>query len=176
MPVVDRWIPASIGIGSNLDNPVAQVRGALRALADLPNTRLMLASSLYRNPPMGPADQPDYINAVAIVLTRLSARELLTDLQALELAQGRTRDARSRRGRWGPRRIDLDILTYGNQLIDEPDLVIPHAGISERNFVLLPLLEISPHLVIPGRGPVDRLVTAVDGSTLEKIVESPPGL
>jgi len=173
MPVADTWIPASIGIGSNLNDPVAQVRGALRACAGLSQTRLMLASSLYRNPPMGPADQPDYVNAVIVLLTRLSARALLTELQALELARGRKQGAQPH---WGPRCIDLDILTYGNRFIDEPDLVIPHAGISARNFVLLPLLEICPHLVIPGRGPVDRLVAGVDGSTLEKIAESSSGV
>jgi len=96
----------------------------------------------------------------------LSARKLLIGLQALELAQGRARDAEPR---WGPRRIDLDILTYGCRQIDDPDLVIPHTGISERNFVLLPLLEICPHLLIPGRGSVSKLASVVDGTTLEKI-------
>ena len=160
------WIPACIGIGSNQDGPAEQVRTALRALTGLEQTRLIEASSLYRNPPMGPADQPDYVNAVAVVLTRLSARQLFNNLQVLELVQGRVRDAGPR---WGPRRIDFDILTYGSRRIEEPDLVIPHPGISERNFVLLPLFEICPHLPIPGRGSVSGLAAAVDGSTLEKI-------
>ncbi len=160
------WIPAGIGIGSNQAGPVGQVRLALRALASLPKTRLICASSLYRNPPMGPIKQPDYINAVAIVLTRLSARELFRHLQALEAAQGRERDVEAR---WGPRHIDLDILTYGHRQIDESDLIIPHPGISERNFVLFPLLEICPHLPIPGQGTVRRLATGVDGTGLEKI-------
>ena len=166
MSVSDWWIPASIGIGSNQDDPVAQVRVALHELAALPKTRLIVASSLYHNPPMGPVEQPDYVNAVALILTRLSPRKLLASLQALERAQGRDHDAEFR---WGPRRIDLDILTYGSQQIDESDLGIPHAGISERNFVLLPLLEICPYLPIPGRGSVSRLASAVDSTALRKI-------
>jgi len=166
MSVPDTWIPASIGIGSNQDDPAAQVRGALSALAALPKTRLIYASSLYRNPPMGSVAQPDYVNAAAVILTRLPARKLLASLQTLELAQGRVRGTEPR---WGPRPIDLDILTYGYRLIDEPDLVIPHPGISERNFVLFPLLEICPHLPIPGRGSVSRLAAVIDGTTLEKI-------
>lgn len=156
----------SIGIGSNQDGPVEQVRTAMRAIAVLPATRLIDASSPYSNPPMGPVEQPDYVNAVVIVLTQLSARALFVNLQALEHAQGRVRDTGPR---WGPRRIDLDILTYGCRRIDDPDLIIPHPGIPERNFVLFPLLEICPHLPIPGRGSVSRLAAAVDGTTLEKL-------
>lgn len=166
MSVPETWIPVSIGIGSNQDGPLAQVCVALDALAALPKTRLMTASSLYRNPPMGPVEQPDYVNAVAIVLTRLSPRELFTRLQELELAQGRVREPGKR---WGPRPIDLDILTYGSRVVDESDLVIPHPGISERNFVLLPLLEICPDLLIPGQGLVSKLVAVIDCTMLEKI-------
>jgi len=166
MSAPELWIPSSIGIGSNLDDPVTQVRAALRELAALPKTRLIVASSLYRNPPMGPDKQPDYINAVALILTRLPARRLLAGLQAVECAQGRVRDTGPR---WGPRCIDLDILTYGCRQIDDSDLVIPHAGISERNFVLFPLLEICPYLSIPGRGSVRSLASVLDRTTLEKI-------
>jgi len=169
VPAPKAWIPVSVGIGSNLDDPAEQVRVALRGLAELPKTRLIDSSSLYLNPPMGPAEQPDYVNAVALLLTRLPARDLLVSLQAQELSQGRERE----RGlRWGPRRIDLDILTYGGRRINEPDLVIPHPGISERNFVLFPLIEICPHLSIPGRGSVSRLAAEIDGTTLEKITAS----
>jgi len=168
MLVREIWIPASLGIGSNQDGPVEQVRDALRALGALAKTRLIHASSLYRNPPMGPVDQPDYVNAVAMVLTQLSANELLARLQALELEQGRDRTTGPR---WGPRCIDLDILTYGNQQIKSTELVIPHPGISQRNFVLLPLFEICPHLSIPGQGPVSQLVAGLDVTTLEKIPE-----
>ena len=166
------WIPASLGIGSNQDDPVEQVRVALRALATLAKTRLITVSSLYRNPPMGPIEQPDYVNAVAIVLTRLSASELLAQLQALELKQGRDRDNGPR---WGPRRIDLDILTYGYRQIKKSDLIIPHPGISARNFVLLPLFEICPDLSIPGLGLVSRLVAGIDATTLEKIPQPMSG-
>jgi 2-amino-4-hydroxy-6-hydroxymethyldihydropteridine diphosphokinase len=166
VPAPQAWIPVSIGIGSNLDGPVERVRVALSGLAELPQTRLIASSSLYLNPPMGPAEQPDYVNAVALLLTRLAARELLVCLQAQELSQGREKEPGPR---WGPRRIDLDILTYGDRRIDEPDLVIPHPGISERNFVLFPLIEICPHLSIPGRGSVSRLAADIDGTALEKM-------
>lgn len=160
------WIPACIGIGSNLDNPVDQVRRALAALEKIDATRLIAASSLYRNPPMGPSEQPDYINAAATLLTRLAPRDLLSRLQDLERRQGRAQNTRQR---WGPRRLDLDILTYGHRTIAEQALQIPHPGISERNFVLLPLLEIAPQLHIPGLGLVRKLVLEVDASRLEKI-------
>lgn len=159
-------MPASIGIGSNQDDPVTQVRAAIQGLVDLPKTRFIVASSLYRSPPMGPVEQPDYVNAVALILTRLSARNLLLGLQAFERAQGRVRDAGLR---WGPRCIDLDILTYGCRQINEPDLVIPHAGIPARNFVLFPLLEICPDLPIPGQGSVRSLAAVLDGTPLEMI-------
>ena len=158
--------PSCIGIGSNLDDPEAQVRQALRALETVDSTRVTAVSSLYRNPPMGPADQPDYVNAVAILLTALPPRALLQQLQALERRQGRVRESHDR---WGPRRLDLDILTYGKKTISEPGLQIPHPGISERNFVLFPLLEIAPQLHIPGLGCVSDLVLEMDASTLEKI-------
>jgi 2-amino-4-hydroxy-6-hydroxymethyldihydropteridine diphosphokinase len=160
------WIPACVGIGSNLDNPVAQVRQAIAALEKIDATRLIAASSLYRNPPMGPIEQPDYINAAATLLTRLAPRDLLARLQDLERRQGREQKSRQR---WGPRRLDLDILTYGHRTISEQTLQIPHPGISERNFVLLPLLEIVPQLHIPNLGLVRKLVLGVDASTLEKI-------
>jgi 2-amino-4-hydroxy-6-hydroxymethyldihydropteridine diphosphokinase len=161
------WVPACIGIGSNLDDPVGQVQQALRALQTIDETRLIAASSLYRNPPMGPVDQPDYVNAAAMLLTVLAPRDLLARLQELECRQGRVRKSHDR---WGPRRLDLDILTYGNRTIAEPSLQIPHPGISERNFVLFPLFEIAPQLHIPGLGLVRSLVLEVDTSNLEKIL------
>ena len=160
------WIPACIGIGSNLGDPIAQVQEAFAALEDLVDTRLVVRSSLYRNPPMGPIDQPDYVNAVAVLLTRLEARELIGELKQIEQRQGRVPESAVR---WGPRRLDLDILTFGYRCIDEPDLKIPHPGILERNFVLFPLLEISPQLYIPGLGLVKRLAADSDASTLEKV-------
>ncbi len=122
---------------------------------------------------MGPADQPDYVNAVATVLTRLAPRELLAHLQQIEQQQGRKREPSVH---WGPRHLDLDILTYGLREIAEPDLIIPHPGISERNFVLLPLLEIAPQLCIPGHGSVRRLAGRIDGSTLKRISSGSQGV
>ena len=160
------WFPAAIGIGSNQQDPAKQIHRALAALHELPDTRFMAHSASYRNPPMGPVEQPDFVNAVAVLLTRLSPRTLLEALQSIEAAQGRERDDVPR---WGPRIIDLDILTYGQQVIRETDLEIPHSGISQRNFVLLPLREICPFLSVPGLGSVSRLAAMIDGEALEVI-------
>lgn len=154
------WRPAYIGIGSNLDDPAARVRRAVDSLRALPGCAAFAHSGLYRSAPMGPGDQPDFVNAVAACLTRLDARQLLHELQALEHAQDRQRDA----GRWGPRTLDLDLLVLGEGVIDEPDLIVPHPRMHERNFVLLPLAEIAPNLLVPGRGSVIRMVAAIAGS------------
>lgn len=160
------WVPSCIGIGSNLDDPARQVDEALEQLAAIPATRVQRVSNLYRNPPMGPPGQPDYVNAVAALLTRLEPRPLLSALQEIEQRQGRDRSTEEH---WGPRRIDLDILTYGLRVITEPGLTIPHPGIPERNFVLFPLLEIAPELSVPGHGSVRRLASMVDSSNLERV-------
>ena len=160
------WIPVFVGLGSNLDDPEQRVRAALRSLTSLPQTRLVQASRLYRNPPLGPIDQPDYVNAVAHLLTGLTPRQLLAELQNLEHRHGRVRREAER---WGPRRLDLDLLTYGSTSIDEPGLQVPHPGIHERNFVLFPLLEIAPALDIPGQGAVRELAAALDDSDLSPI-------
>jgi len=160
------WIPCCIAIGSNLNDPVAQVRWALDALRGVPQSNLQATSGLYKNPPMGPADQPLFVNAAALLLTRLDARVLLQELQSLERQRGRKRSPEQR---WGPRSLDLDILTYGDYRITESELTIPHPGISERNFVLFPLLDVAPRLNVPGGGPVYALAAALDGSDLEKI-------
>jgi len=162
----ERWLPSCIGIGSNLSDPISQVEQAIGHLSSLRDSRLLNVSDLYRNPPMGPAGQPDYVNAVALILTRLGARALLASLQDIERQQGRDRDGGVR---WGPRCIDLDILTYGQRKISEDGLSIPHPGISQRNFVLFPLLDVAPELQVPGMGKVRELVRGVDGSTLSKI-------
>ncbi len=145
---------AFIGLGANLDDPVRHVADALTALGDLPSTRLVRRSGLYRTPPMGPPGQPDYINAVAAIDTGLAALDLLDHLQALERAHGRDR----RGERWGPRTLDLDILLFGDRRIDHPRLCVPHAGLHERTFVLYPLAEIAPDLDVPGRGPLHALL------------------
>ena len=144
-----RQTEAFIGIGSNLDDPGAQVRRAIAALGQMPGTRLLAQSSLYRSAPLGQVQQPDFINAVAKIETDLDVTTLFRELQAIENRLGRIRIER-----WGPRVIDLDLLVFGDRVIDEPDLQVPHPGMADRNFVLLPLREIAPDLDIPGLGTV----------------------
>jgi len=146
-----------VGLGSNLQEPREQVRRALQELAQLPCTRLDRHSSLYRSNPLGPQDQPDYVNAVACLATELAPLPLLDALQAIEQAHGRVRDRH-----WGARTLDLDILLYGDRVIDLPRLQVPHPQMHRRSFVLKPLLEIAPGLAVPGRGPVAELAQAVD--------------
>ena len=167
-------IEAYIGIGANLGDPVAQVRQACRDLAErLPESRLMACSRLYRNPPLGPQEQPDYVNAVACLHTRLSARGLLSALQAIERHHGRDRSHNPQR--WGPRTLDLDLLLFGDQVIHEPHLTVPHPGIAQRNFVLYPLLEIAPDLCIPQLGAVSALCAQQAADTLVAIASAEPG-
>lgn len=138
-------VTAYIGLGSNLEEPRAQLRRALEALGRLERSELLRSSPFYRSAPMGPADQPDYLNAVAALRTELPPLELLDRLQAIETEQGRRRGAQ----RWGPRTLDLDLLLYGQERIDSPRLSVPHPGLTERSFVLVPLLDIAPDLVLP---------------------------
>jgi 2-amino-4-hydroxy-6-hydroxymethyldihydropteridine diphosphokinase len=142
----------------------------LQVLMGLPGSTLCRYSSLYRSPPMGPQDQPDYINAVAELETGLSAAELLSLLQAIEDQQGRVRGA----ARWGPRTLDLDILIYGQAQIKAPKLTVPHPGIAERPFVLYPLAEIAPDLEIPGCGALQKLLDRCPPKGLERL--APEGL
>ncbi len=160
------WVPAYIGVGSNLDDPAAQVAGAMEALRDVRDTRLVAVSPSYGNPPMGPQDQPDYVNAVAGVLTRLSPDDLLTELQQLEVSLGRVRTPGDK---WGPRIIDLDLLAYGIQQRATERLTLPHPGISERNFVLFPLCDIAPMLVLPGQGSVARMAALASREGLQAL-------
>ena len=155
------WYPAYVGLGSNLDSPVRQLESAFELLAKIPRSRLVQRSALYRSAPLGGVEQPDFVNAVATMLTQLTAGELLLELQRIEQARGRERGA----VRWGPRVLDLDLLVYSNQEIDEDQLTVPHPGIGERNFVLLPLEEVAPELVIPGLGPLANI--SVSGSAAE---------
>ncbi len=136
---------AYIGLGSNLGQPKTQLREALVAIGTLPKSKLVSHSSFYGSTPMGPQDQPDYVNAVAAIETELTPQALLTKLQHVEQTHGRVR----KQERWGPRTLDLDILLYGDQIIETPDLVIPHYGMKEREFVLYPLHEIAPDTVLP---------------------------
>jgi len=159
-------MPAYIGLGSNLDDPEAQVRGALSNLQGLARARLVAVSGLYRTPPMGPQDQPDYVNAVAGLLTRQPPEELLLSLQNLERSLGRVR---TEGDRWGPRVIDLDILVYGKVQQSLPGLSLPHPGILERNFVLFPLCDIAPSLLVPGQGVASELANRLGDKGLQRI-------
>jgi 2-amino-4-hydroxy-6-hydroxymethyldihydropteridine diphosphokinase len=158
-------MPAYVGLGSNLDGPVAQVERGLAALAGLPRTRCVARSSLYRSKPFGPVAQPDFVNAVAGLLTQLHPGEFLAELKSLEDRLGRERPV----VRWGPRRIDLDLLVYGDARIDEAELTVPHPGIAGRAFVLAPLAELAPDLDVPGAGRVRALLDRVDTTGLERI-------
>ena len=155
------WYPAYVGLGSNLDSPARQLESAFELLAKIPRSRLVQRSALYRSAPFGGVEQPDFVNAVATMLTQLTAGELLLELQRIEHARGRERGA----VRWGPRVLDLDLLVYSNQEIEEDQLTVPHPGIGERNFVLLPLEEVAPELIIPGLGPLANI--SVSGSAAE---------
>jgi len=151
-------IAAYIGLGSNLDDPPAQVEAAMHALAHLPHTRLVARSRLYRTAPWGDVAQPEFVNAVARLDTSLTAIDLMRALLGVERAAGRVRGPE----RYGPRVLDLDLLLYGDQRIDTADLAVPHPRLAERAFVLVPLCEIAPALEIPGSGRVEELLRRVD--------------
>ncbi|MBE3669354.1 2-amino-4-hydroxy-6-hydroxymethyldihydropteridine diphosphokinase [Vibrio navarrensis] len=155
-------IRAYIAIGSNLADPVAQANRAIAALKSLPNSELVAVSHLYSSTPMGPQNQPDYINAVAEIQTELTPLQLLDCTQAIELEQGRVR----KEERWGPRTLDLDLLLYGNEVIDSERLTIPHYGMKEREFVLYPLAEIAPNLTLPDGTRLADLLTQVERNGL----------
>ncbi|OYY74557.1 MAG: 2-amino-4-hydroxy-6-hydroxymethyldihydropteridine diphosphokinase [Gammaproteobacteria bacterium 28-57-27] len=146
---------AYIGLGSNLDDPIAQVKHAIEALAGLPQSQLLRQSRLYASPPLGPLDQPDYVNAVVELETLLSPLQLLAALQDIERAQGRVRTRH-----WGERIIDLDLLLYADWQVDSETLKLPHPGIATRAFVLRPLAELAPMLDIPGQGALNDLLAA----------------
>jgi len=155
---------AFIGLGANLGDREAQVRRALLALAELPGTRLLAASSLYRSAPVGVVAQPDFINAVAEIETALGARALLEALLAAERRFGRRREFPG-----APRTLDLDLLLYGDRVIAEPWLIVPHPRMHERAFVLAPLAEIAPDIAIPGKGSAGALLRACADQKAEKI-------
>lgn len=160
------YVECFIGLGSNLAEPRLQVRSAIQALSQIPDSRLLATSALYCSQPMGPAEQPDYINAVARLKTQLSAHALLDALQAIEQDHGRVRLGQ----RWGPRTLDLDLLLYADQQIHDDRLDVPHPGMGERNFVLYPLAELVPEdMLIPGLGRLISLLNACSAEGLEKI-------
>jgi 2-amino-4-hydroxy-6-hydroxymethyldihydropteridine diphosphokinase len=163
------WQSAYVGLGSNLDQPELQVRRALAALDELAETRVMLRSALYGSKPLGPAGQPDFVNAVTGLLTRLALQPFFQALRALERALGRT----APRVRWGPRRIDLDLLVFGPERLESADLTVPHPQIAARNFVLYPLAELAPDLAIPGAGRVATLAARVEPSGIWRLDGQP---
>ena len=150
---------AAVGLGGNLGDAASTVREALRALDDLPATHLLCASPLYRTAAWGNTDQPDFVNAAALLETRLDARALLDELLGIERQFGREREAAVQ---WGPRILDLDLLLYGDAVIDEPGLRVPHPYLHERAFALVPLAQVGPGLQVPGRGTVAALLRAID--------------
>ncbi|WP_296809853.1 2-amino-4-hydroxy-6-hydroxymethyldihydropteridine diphosphokinase [Thiocapsa sp.] len=163
---LDAPVAVWIGLGSNLQEPERQVRAAIGELAALPESHLQAASRLYRTAPVGPPGQPDYINAVACLETRLAPRALLAELHRIELAHGRRRDGT----RWGPRILDLDILVYGDARFDEPGLTIPHPEMARRAFVLVPLADVAPpDLAVPGVGILAELLERCERDGVEPL-------
>ncbi|SIO04789.1 2-amino-4-hydroxy-6-hydroxymethyldihydropteridine diphosphokinase [Salinivibrio sp. ES.052] len=154
-----------IAIGSNLGEPVKKAEQAIAALKALPQSLFVAVSPLYTSRPMGPADQPDYVNAVAALDTHLDPLTLLNATQAIELNYGRKRKAE----RWGPRTLDLDILLYGDRVIEHPRLTVPHYGMKEREFVLYPLADIAPDLCLPDGSTLAACLTRIDCNGLTRI-------
>jgi 2-amino-4-hydroxy-6-hydroxymethyldihydropteridine diphosphokinase len=152
---------AYIGLGANLDQPQQQIEHALIELARLPNTTLISHSSLYHSKPVGPQDQPDYINAVALLDTQLEPLDLLDALQQLEQDHGRLR-----KRHWGERTLDLDIILMGNKVIESERLTVPHPFAQQRSFVLFPLSEISPSLIFPDGIALEQLLTELDNDLI----------
>ncbi|MFW5927142.1 MAG: 2-amino-4-hydroxy-6-hydroxymethyldihydropteridine diphosphokinase [Wenzhouxiangella sp.] len=161
---------AWISLGGNLGDPRASMEAALADLDELESTRVAAVSPAYRTAPWGVTDQPDFLNAVAELETALTPQALLAALLDIESRLGRRRDA----GRWGPRRIDLDLLVYDDCVIDEPDLKLPHPHLPERAFVLVPLNDLAPELVVPGIGRVDESLAALDDKQIESVKRAQP--
>ena len=161
-------IRAYVALGSNLGNPVHTLEDAIDAMAALRGSLLKAISSLYRTAPVGLKHQPDFINAVVAIDTRLSPHDLLAELFALEARFGRIREPGSVRN--APRTLDLDLLLHGETVQDNPELTLPHPRMHERAFVLAPLAEIAPNLVIPGRGPVADLLAACADQRIHPLI------
>jgi len=156
--------PAYVGMGANLGDPRAQLRAAWDALGRIPDTHVIARSSLYRSAPIGYADQPAFLNCVAKLETALPAQSLLAQLQRIERNLGRVRSFPN-----APRSIDLDLLLYGTQTLDAPDLTLPHPRMHERAFVLVPLLELDPGAMIPGRGKAAELLRSCADQPVERV-------
>ncbi|KPP99216.1 2-amino-4-hydroxy-6-hydroxymethyldihydropteridine diphosphokinase [Marinobacter sp. HL-58] len=155
---------AFVGLGSNMADPSAQLAGAVARLAALPGTTLLAQSPFYRSKPVGPQDQPDFVNGVVWLSTELTALELLDQLQAIEQAHGRERTQH-----WGPRTLDLDLLLYGDETISEERLTVPHAELANRDFVLQPLLDLDPHRRLPDGRSLAHLRQHCPDNSLQKL-------
>lgn len=155
---------AYIGLGSNLDDPVQHIQSALKQIDNHQQIDIIKRSSLYRSKPIGPQDQPDFINAVVAVTTELEPLALLEAMQTIEHQHGRIREIH-----WGARTLDLDLLLYNDEVIDHERLIIPHPHLTKRAFVLIPLAEINPELHIPGFTNVAKLLDDVDQTDVNKI-------
>ena len=158
-------IEVYIGLGSNMTEPRAQISRALQALSQLSASRLLKHSSLYASKPMGPQNQDNYVNAVACLQTTLAPLALLAECQNIEQQHGRARNGE----RWGPRTLDLDILLYAQDIVQQPELVIPHYGMKQREFVLYPLHEIAPELRLPCGSSLVQLLELCPLNGLQKI-------
>jgi len=163
----DRWRPAYVALGSNLDDPAARVAEAFGHLGRLPGCRLAGQSRCWSSTPLGPVEQPSFVNAVAGLLTQQGPLELLQALKAIEVHMGRQQPVI----RWGPRRIDLDLLLLGSEQLATPDLTLPHPGLPVRDFVLYPLSELAPELWVPGLGRVKHLAAGVENRGLMALGE-----
>lgn len=158
-------ITAFIGLGSNLSSPLLQLQSAINAMASIDGITLDAVSFCYQSLPMGPADQPDYVNAVAQLSVTMGCQSLLTALQKIEQTHGRER----KHQRWGPRTLDLDILLYGDHIINEPDLIVPHYGMKQREFVLWPLADVASDLVLPCGTPLKSLLEVVPANGIKRL-------
>jgi 2-amino-4-hydroxy-6-hydroxymethyldihydropteridine diphosphokinase len=160
-----RWLPAYVGIGSNLDDPEMQVVRAFGLLQALTGAKLVARSALFRSRPLGSIEQPHFVNAVAALVTQSTPEKLLDQLRDIERQMGRAVP----RERWGPRRIDLDLLAVGSEVRRSDALALPHPGIAERDFVLYPLAEVAPDLFIPSLGRVADLKARVAVRGIERL-------
>lgn len=166
--VVKQTHTACIALGANIGKPALQIAAGFAALAQLPGTNLVARSSLYSSAPVGYANQPDFINAVAMIETALAPQELLAALLAIEREHGRVREFPN-----APRTLDLDIVLYGDSVVHESGLTIPHARMLERAFVMVPLAEVAPDAMVPGHGRVSELVARVDAASVAQLQRMP---
>ena len=155
------WKPAYIGLGSNLSDPLKQIKLAIENIKKIPNSQYVVSSKLYSSSPMGPSDQPDFINGVVAIVTQLEPHSLLIELQKIEHKQKRIRNVK-----WGPRTIDLDLLAHGEEVIEDDVLHLPHPEIQNRAFVLLPLIDITTEIKIPGLANVLDLFKKIENNLL----------